>query len=86
MGEDNRRERKKGIVGTVIGNKMQKTVVVEVTKLLKHSRYGKYIKRASIYKVHDENNQAKVGDTIEFIETRPISKTKNTKLIRIIEK
>lgn len=86
MEDVNRRGRKKGIVGTVIGNKMQKTIVVEVTKLIKHSKYGKYIKRASIYKVHDENNQAKLGDTIEFIETRPISKTKNTKLLRIIEK
>ncbi|MCF6158120.1 MAG: 30S ribosomal protein S17 [wastewater metagenome] len=83
--EEKSRKRKK-LIGTVVGSKMQKTIVVEVTNLLKHPKYGKYIKRASVYKVHDENNQAKVGDKIEFIETRPISKTKNSKLVRVLKK
>ncbi|MGQ3685054.1 MAG: 30S ribosomal protein S17 [Candidatus Loosdrechtia sp.] len=86
MGKGNKRGRKKSFVGTVIGDKMQKTVVVEVTSLLKHPKYGKYIKRASIFKVHDENNQAKIGDKIEFMHTRPVSKTKNTRLVRVLGK
>ncbi|HHT9129303.1 MAG TPA: 30S ribosomal protein S17 [Candidatus Brocadiaceae bacterium] len=86
MSVENKRGRRRKIVGMVIGNKMQKTIVVEVMRLVKHPRYGKYIKRSSIYKAHDENGQAKVGDKVEIIETRPLSKTKTTKLVRIIEK
>lgn len=78
--------RRRKIVGMVVGNKMQKTVVVEVVRLVKHPRYGKYIKRSSIYKAHDENCLAKLGDKVEIIETRPLSKMKATKLVRIIEK
>ncbi len=83
---ESKRGRKRKIVGMVIGNKMQKTIVVEVMRLVKHPMYGKYIKRSSIYKAHDENGQAKVGDKVEIVETRPLSKTKTTKLVRIIEK
>ncbi len=83
---EQKRGRRKRIVGTVIGNKMKKTIVVEVMRLVKHPRYGKYIKKFTIYKAHDENNQAKVGDKVEIIETRPLSKTKNTKLKSIITK
>lgn len=86
MSVENKRGRRRKIVGMVIGNKMQKTIVVEVMRLVKHPTYGKYIKRSSIYKAHDENGQAKVGDKVEIIETRPLSKTKTTKLVRIIEK
>lgn len=78
--------RRKKIVGMVVGNKMQKTIVVEVMRLVKHPRYGKYIKRSSFYKAHDENGQASLGDKVEIIETRPLSKTKATKFVRIIEK
>lgn len=80
------RGRRKKVVGMVIGNKMQKTIVVEVMRLIKHPRYGKYIKRSTIYKAHDENSQAGIGDKVEIIETRPLGKTKTTKLVRIIEK
>lgn len=73
------------IVGVVTGCKMQKTIAVEVVRYMKHSRYGKYIKRSSVYKAHDENNQAKVGDKVEIVETRPLSKTKSCKLLRIFE-
>jgi len=83
---ESKRGRKRKIVGMVIGNKMQKTIVVEVMRLVKHPMYGKYIKRSSIYKAHDENGQAKVGDKVEIVETRPLSKTKTAKLVRIIEK
>jgi small subunit ribosomal protein S17 len=77
---------KRKIIGMVVGNKMQKTIVVEVMRLVKHSKYGKYIKRSSLYKAHDEKGQARLGDKVEIIETRPLSKTKTTKFVRIIEK
>ncbi|MDR4508855.1 MAG: 30S ribosomal protein S17 [Candidatus Brocadiaceae bacterium] len=65
---------------------MQKTVVVEVRRLVKHRKYGKYIKRSTIYKTHDENALAKVGDKVEIIGTKPLSKTKFTKITKVIEK
>lgn len=86
MNVEKKRGRRRKIVGTVIGNKMQKTIVVEVARLVKHAKYGKYIKRSSIYKAHDQNNEAKMGDKVEIIEARPLSKTKTTRLLRIVEK
>ncbi|MBW7898201.1 30S ribosomal protein S17 [Candidatus Brocadiaceae bacterium B188] len=86
MRSGNVRGRRKRVIGMVIGDKMQKTIVVEVACLIKHVKYGKYIKRSTIYKTHDENKQARVGDKVEIIETRPLSKTKTTQLVRIIEK
>ncbi|MDG6027166.1 MAG: 30S ribosomal protein S17 [Candidatus Brocadia sp.] len=83
---ENVRGSRRKVIGMVIGDAMQKTIVVEVTRLVKHVKYGKYIKRSTIYKAHDENRQAKVGDKVEIIETRPLSKTKATKLVRIVEK
>lgn len=83
---ENKRRQRKTITGKVIGDKMQKTIVVEVMRLVKHPKYGKYLKRSSVYKAHDEHGLAKVGDKVEIIETRPLSKTKSTKLLRIIEK
>lgn len=74
------------VVGVVVSNKMQKTIVVEVMRLIKHPTYGKYIKRSSVYMAHDEKGEAKVGDKVEIGETRPISKSKSTRLIRIVEK
>lgn len=82
----NKRGRRRKIVGIVVGNKMRNTIVVEVVRMVKHPKYGKYIKRSSIYKSHDKNNEAKLGDKVEIIESRPISKTKSTRLFRIIEK
>ena len=81
-----RNVRRRKIIGMVVGNKMQKTIVVEVMRVVKHSKYGKYIKRSSLYKAHDEKGQARLGDKVEIIETRPLSKTKTTKFVRIIEK
>ena len=81
-----RNVRRRKIIGMVVGNKMQKTIVVEVMRLVKHPKYGKYIKRSSLYKAHDEKGQARLGDKVEIIETRPLSKTKTTKFVRIIEK
>ncbi|TVL99153.1 MAG: 30S ribosomal protein S17 [Candidatus Brocadia sp. WS118] len=86
MKAENVRGRRRKVVGMVIGDKMQKTIVVEVTRLIRHAKYGKYIKRSTVYKAHDENKEARVGDKVEIIETRPLSKTKTTKLVRVIEK
>jgi small subunit ribosomal protein S17 len=65
---------------------MQKTVTVSVERLVKHPLYGKFMKRTTSFHVHDENNDCNAGDTIEFCETRPLSKTKSWKLVRIINK
>ncbi|OOP55404.1 MAG: 30S ribosomal protein S17 [Candidatus Brocadia carolinensis] len=86
MKEESVRGRRRKVVGMVIGDKMQKTIVVEVMRLVKHAKYGKYIKRSTVYKTHDEKKEARVGDKVEIIETRPLSKTKATKLVRVIEK
>ena len=77
---------KKKRTGTVVSNSMDKTIVVAVERLKKHALYKKYIKRSKKFKIHDEKNEANVGDTVQFVETRPISKDKCFKLIEIIEK
>jgi small subunit ribosomal protein S17 len=73
-------------VGVVTSDKMNKTRRVEIPRLVKHPRYSKYIKRRTICKVHDEKNESHTGDTVEIMETRPLSKTKNWRLIRIVTK
>lgn len=72
-------------VGVVVSDKMDKTVVVKVDRLIKHSVYNKYIKRSVSYKVHDENNSSKVGDRVQIIECRPLSKDKRWNLKQINE-
>ena len=67
----------KTLEGLVVSDKMNKTVVVKVFRIFKHSKYGKYIKRSSKFFVHDENNECKEGDIIFFREVAPISKNKN---------
>lgn len=84
--ESNNKSIKKVREGTVLSDKMDKTVVVAVGRLKKHRLYKKYIRRTKNYKVHDEKNECKVGDTIRFIDTRPISKDKKWKMVEIIEK
>ncbi|HHT9117472.1 MAG TPA: 30S ribosomal protein S17 [Candidatus Hypogeohydataceae bacterium YC38] len=79
------RARRKRVVGVVSSNKMKKTVVVKVERMVKHPRYGKYIRRATVYKAHDEEGKAKVGDKVEIMETRPLSKTKHWRLVRVVE-
>ena len=65
---------------------MNKTRRVEIPRLVKHPRYGKYIKRRTICHVHDENNESHIGDTVEIMETRPLSKTKHWRLVRVVTK
>ena len=73
-------------VGVVTRDKMSKTRRVEIPRLVKHPRYGKYIKRRTICYVHDERNESRMGDTVEIMETRPLSKTKNWRLLRVVTK
>jgi len=72
------------VVGVVTSDKMNKTRRVEIPRLVKHVRYGKYIKRRTICHVHDEQNDSHLGDTVEIMETRPLSKMKHWRLVRVI--
>lgn len=78
--------KQKELTGTVISDKMQKTIVVRTMHKSKHPIYGRTIKRYNKYKVHDEKNEAKVGDTVRISATRPLSKEKNFKLLEVIKK
>lgn len=73
-------------VGTVVSDKMNKTVVVAIEDNVKHPDYGKIIKRTVKLHAHDENGECSIGDKVEVMETRPLSKTKRWRLVRIIEK
>lgn len=77
---------KKTMIGLVVSDKMEKTVVVLVSSKKKHPIYGKYITFTKKYKAHDEKNDAHVGDTVEIIETRPLSKDKYFRVLRIVER
>jgi len=79
------RGHRKTQVGVVVSDKMQKTVVVRVDSLVKHQVYNKYIKRSVKYKVHDEKDICKVGDRVQIIECRPLSKDKRWSLKQVIE-
>jgi small subunit ribosomal protein S17 len=78
------RGRRRTEVGVVTSDKMNKTRRVEIPRLVKHPTYGKYIRRRTICHVHDENNESKQGDTVEIVESRPYSKTKHWRLVRIV--
>ena len=79
-------KRVKLFVGEVVSNKMQKTVVVALTRTIKHPVFGKVMKQTKKYKVHDALQQAQVGDIVEFFEGRPVSKMKYMYLSRIVRK
>jgi small subunit ribosomal protein S17 len=76
----------KELTGTVISNKMQKTIVVRIVHKDKHANYFRVVKRYNKFKVHDEKNSAKIGDVVQIVETRPLSKEKNFRLVKIIKK
>ena len=80
------RNLRKTRVGMVVSDKMDKTVVVAIQDNVKHPLYRKIIKRTIRLKAHDENNECRIGDKIEIMETRPLSKDKRWRLVRIIEK
>ena len=71
-------------IGVVTGDRMNKTIVVEVERLVEHPKYGKRIRRSTRYYAHDEAREAKLGDKVEITETRPISKTKRWRLVRVL--
>jgi len=72
-------------IGKVVSDKMDKTIVVSVETYKKHPLYHKRIKYTKKFKAHDENNQAKIGDTVKIMETRPLSKDKRWRLVEIVE-
>ena len=71
-------------VGVVTRDKMNKTRRVEIPRLVKHARYGKFILRRTICYVHDEQNESHMGDLVEIMETRPLSRTKHWRLVRVV--
>jgi small subunit ribosomal protein S17 len=73
-------------IGIVTSDKMNKTRRVEIPRLVKHSRYGKYIRRRTVCHVHDEKNESRRGDAVEIMESRPLSKTKHWRLVRVVTK
>ncbi|MFP6738461.1 MAG: 30S ribosomal protein S17 [Planctomycetota bacterium] len=78
--------KRKSVVGEVVSTKMEKTISVRVMRTEKHRTYYKYIQRKTIFKAHDEQEQAEIGDTVRIGETRPLSKTKRWRLIEIVRK
>jgi len=76
----------KVMTGVVVSDKMDKTVVVLVNRLIKHPVYKKYIRRRAKFMAHDEQNSARMGDTVEIIESRPLSRFKRWRLTRILER
>jgi len=83
---EEKRNNRKTKIGVVVSDKMQKTCVVSVVSNVKHPLYKKVVKITKKFKVHDENNDCKIGDTVEIMETRPISKTCHFRLLRIVER
>ena len=74
------------VIGTIVSNKMDKTVVVQIERLVKHPLYKKYIRRRKKFMAHDKENACQIGDTVLITETRPLSKTKRWRVSRILEK
>ena len=83
MEERNLRKEKTGVVTS---NKMNKSIVVAVMRKVKHPKYGKFVNKTSKFVAHDEKNECSIGDTVRIAETRPLSKTKNWRLVAVLEK
>ena len=77
---------KRQVVGTVISDKMDKTVVVQVERLVKHRVYKKYVRRRSKFAAHDAENTSQIGDKVLITETRPLSRTKRWRVSKVVEK
>lgn len=80
------KQKRKTYIGQVVSDKMMKTIVIEINTRKLHRLYKKYVVKTKRLKAHDENNEAKIGDTVEVIECRPLSKDKHWRLVRIIER
>jgi len=81
-----KRNLRKERIGVVTSDKMQKSIVVAVERKVKHPKYGKFVKKTTKFVAHDENNDCNIGDTVKIMETRPLSKSKNWRLVDIIER
>ena len=87
--EESKVEEKKpsrALTGKVVSNKMDKTIAVEIERLIKHERYGKYIRRTTKLLAHDENKEAREGDTVSIAPCRPLSRRKSYKLVSVLQK
>lgn len=80
------RNLRKERVGVVTSNKMEKSIVVQVERIVKHPMYGKFMKKTTKFVAHDEKNDCNEGDTVRIMETRPLSKRKNWRLVEIVER
>ena len=80
------RNLRKEKVGVVMSDKMEKSIVVSVERKVKHQKYGKFVKKTTKFIAHDEKNDCNIGDTVKIMETRPLSKTKNWRLVEIVER
>ena len=80
------RNLRKERLGIVISDKMEKSIIVTEETKIKHPLYGKFMKRTKKYHAHDEKNDAKIGDTVKIMETRPLSKTKRWRLVEVVER
>ena len=81
-----KRNLRKERIGVVTSDKMDKSIVVSVERKVKHPKYGKFIKKTTKFVAHDEKNDCNIGDTVKIMETRPLSKTKNWRLVEIVER
>ena len=81
-----KRNLRKELVGVVIGNKMDKSLVITVKRKEKHPIYGKFINKSSKFLAHDENDDCNIGDTVRIMETRPLSKNKRWRLVEVVER
>ena len=86
MSENEDRKSRRHVIGKVTSDRMHKTITVEVERLVRHPRYHKYMKRRTVYKAHDENGEARMGDTVELAECRPLSKTKFYRLVSVLRR
>ena len=82
----NKSDMRREMIGTIVSDRMEKTVIVQVERLVKHQLYKKYIRRRSKYTAHDEANACRIGDRVLIAESRPISKTKKWRVRAIVEK
>lgn len=80
------RNLRKTRTGVVSSNKMDKTIVVEIERKVKHPLYGKFVKKTTKFHAHDEKNECSIGDLVKIMETRPLSKTKRWRLVEVVEK
>lgn len=81
-----KRNLRKERIGVVTSDKMEKSIVVMVERKVKHAKYGKFIKKSTKFVAHDEKNDCNIGDTVRIMETRPLSKSKNWRLVEVIER